>query len=195
MIILCVRQQVLPGEVVQEREPLASFAPHAGTEIDLDFNVLRTQLVEKVRALDEKRDRILRTPAQERTLIFAVTASHHIDEPHHLLVIHRGCELVPADAVLLYDIMEQSRDHHTVATSGDSSCDAAGVLDVRTTEPRGVTVEQPSSKPLSLFRRDHGVAPGNHHAWALGTTSAMATPTSDSSSPEGHQRTDRRSRP
>ena len=50
MIILCVRQQALPGEVVQEREPLASFAPHAGTEIDLDFNVLRTQLVEKVRA-------------------------------------------------------------------------------------------------------------------------------------------------
>ena len=59
--------------------------------------------------------------------------------------------------------MKQRRDHHTVTAAGNSSRHAAGVLDVRTAEPRRETIEQLCGEPLSLFRRDHGVAPWHNH--------------------------------
>ncbi len=60
--------------------------------------------------------------------------------------------------------MKQRRDRHTVAGAGDSSRHSAGVLDVTTAEPRRETIEQLCGEPLSLFRRDHRVAPGHNRA-------------------------------
>jgi hypothetical protein len=89
-------------------------APDRRSTVACHIDLGRIKRVQENSPLDDSCDRILGASAEVFELAFTVATGQRVDVAHHLVVIDRG-ELGPGDAPLLDRVVEERRNHGSVA--------------------------------------------------------------------------------
>jgi hypothetical protein len=140
---------------VEQRQPFSGLAPGRRSAVACHIDLGGIKLVQEISPLDDGRDRVLGASAEVFELALTGAAGQRVDVTHHLVVIDGGGELGPGDAPLLDRVVEQRRNHGSVAMGGDGSRYPAGMVDAAAAQFGYTISEDPRREIVGISGGDH----------------------------------------